>query len=499
MHLWHTTALKVIAPIALLVALVGWAFASPIGSSPDDDYHMASIWCGSGIREGLCEPGDEPGEMRVPKALVTVSSCYAYDAAQSASCDIAPSNVMVTTNRGNFTGSYPPIYYATMSLFASENIAVSVIAMRVFNATLFIGILGVLYIFSGRRQRIALLAGTLVTMVPLGMFIVPSLNPSSWAVLSAAGLWVALSNFYEATTRTRRAGLAAFALLLTVMGAGARSDSAVYSGIAVLVAAALAFQRTRRFATSSWLGIAVIGISLVFFFNAGQSALVSGAPPPTERDFSDLVFDNLLMLPELWVGVFGFWGLGWLDTAMPGTVWVTALSVFVGLCFWGMKAWNLRKGIAVALIALSLIVVPMYVYIRDGVMVGGYVQPRYVYPLIIMLAGVLLFGRLSPLADLRRVQTVTLIALLSAANAIALHVNIRRYVTGADVTSPNLEIGLEWWWPLFFGPNWMWAFGSIAFVTTLIAVYLLGMNADRHSAGSPLSDEVVHDSRMKEG
>ena len=44
--------LGIAAPVALFVALGSWVLASPVGSSPDDDYHMASIWCGQGVREG---------------------------------------------------------------------------------------------------------------------------------------------------------------------------------------------------------------------------------------------------------------------------------------------------------------------------------------------------------------------------------------------------------------------------------------------------------------
>ena len=31
----------------------------------------------------------------------------------------------------------------------------------------------------------------------------------------------------------------------------------------------------------------------------------------------------------LFIGIFGVWGLGWLDTAMPQLVWVTLSFIFV--------------------------------------------------------------------------------------------------------------------------------------------------------------------------
>ena len=42
----HWNILGVIALLASVFALgVAWAVSSPVGASPDDDYHLGSIWC----------------------------------------------------------------------------------------------------------------------------------------------------------------------------------------------------------------------------------------------------------------------------------------------------------------------------------------------------------------------------------------------------------------------------------------------------------------------
>ena len=46
---------RVVLPLALLVVFGSWAVTSPVGSSPDDDYHLSSIWCAGGERSGVCE------------------------------------------------------------------------------------------------------------------------------------------------------------------------------------------------------------------------------------------------------------------------------------------------------------------------------------------------------------------------------------------------------------------------------------------------------------
>ena len=43
-----------IVVIAAAVAGLAWAISSPIGSSPDEDYHLASIWCPPPVESSGC-------------------------------------------------------------------------------------------------------------------------------------------------------------------------------------------------------------------------------------------------------------------------------------------------------------------------------------------------------------------------------------------------------------------------------------------------------------
>ena len=64
-------------PVLLFLTLVAWAYASTVGSSPDDNFHLPSIWCGLGLREGLCEESGDPATRLVPSALLD-ATCYAF-------------------------------------------------------------------------------------------------------------------------------------------------------------------------------------------------------------------------------------------------------------------------------------------------------------------------------------------------------------------------------------------------------------------------------------
>jgi len=58
-----------LAPVLLLIALLAWAFASPILAAPDDDFHLASTWCDSGLNASMCQPGTSPTTRVVPEVL----------------------------------------------------------------------------------------------------------------------------------------------------------------------------------------------------------------------------------------------------------------------------------------------------------------------------------------------------------------------------------------------------------------------------------------------
>lgn len=455
-------AAAILAPLALLGALLSWAVASPPGSSPDEDYHLASIWCAEGPRAGQCEETGSDVKRKLPADVVNSAICFRFLSDQAASCYLGDG--METTDRGNWNGgAYPPLFFQAMHPFVSDDVSRSVVTMRAVNSVLFVAVLTGLFLALPRRQRHVLGWATAIVLVPLGMFLVASVNPSGWSVLSAAGLWLAMWGFFE-QTGGKKWMLAGMSALLVVIGAGARSDSAVYSVIAMAVGAVLAFRADRRFALHLLLPIALSVLCVLLFFSTGQSAVVS---PDTavngKYPVSTLTFMDLKLLPQLWAGVFGLWGLGWLDTFMPGIVWITTLGTFCAIVFWGVRSGRIRKWISLGGLAFSLVVIPMYILLHDKVVIGEYVQPRYIFPLIIMFGGVALVGLPHPNLGLSRLQ-ITIVAVgLSIANAVALHVNMRRYVTGLDVQGFNLDLQREWWWGGPVTPMMVWFAGATAF------------------------------------
>jgi hypothetical protein len=476
-----------LAPILAFVALSAWAFASPIGAGPDDDYHLVSIWCANG-GSAECLPGAEDNTRVVPESFRQIA-CYAQVESRSAECQTTVLSTLddepVELARGNFVGEYPPVYYATMRIFAGADIQVSALTMRLVNAALFVALATALAALLPPARRRTLLWGWLVTLVPLGMFLVPSNNPSGWAITGVGTAFLALLGWFESTGR-RRWALAALFVVGIVMSAGARGDAAVYAVGATVSATLIAFPAVRTWWRSAWLPVLGIVIAVVLYNMAGQRGVVNSGfgggtatlPIPGEGGEEavlrglPLAAYNLLMLPLLWTGVWGTWGLGWLDTQLPAIVAWAAVSAFVVVAFAGLGRLNWRKAITIAGVLLVLIALPVHVLTTGGDKVGANLQPRYLLPLIVLFAMVVLTDTARTGFRYTRLQTFTIFAALAVANLVAIQVNIRRYVTGADQQGFNLDDGAEWWWPgLPVGPTAVWVIGALAYAGLLAVLW----------------------------
>ena len=462
-----------LVPLLAFVALSAWTLSSPVGASPDEDFHLVSIWCGQGISSGDCENSGHSDERLVPEALPGAPSCYAFHAETSAGCQSAlfvdESDHLQSTARGNFEGLYPPVFYFAMNFFVGDDISRSVILMREVNAALFVGLVTALYWVLPRGRRPMLVVGTAVALVPLGLFIVPSINPSSWAVLSSTLAFPAMVGFFESTGR-RRIALAGIAGVATLAAAGARADAALYAAFAI----ALAVLMSRSVRLREWKLLAypllLCVICAISFLSSGQNEAASvgldGSQDPTQGLAAQIVND-LLNVPALWAGSLGSWGLGWLDTSMPAVVWVVDLAVFGGIVLIGMNTTNGRKTLGFIGTLAAAWVIPTIVLVQSQAQVGSQVQPRYILPLLILLAQVALFRVEPSRGELSAVQLRLVVAALSVTAAISLHFNMRRYITGSEVLGWNLDKAREWWWAIPAPPMVVWVLGSLAFGAAL--------------------------------
>src|SRR5690606_27517275 len=147
--------------------------------------------------------------------------------------------------------------------------------------------------------------------------------------------------------------------------------------------------------------------------------------------------------PALWIGGMGSppplrdfqpawpWGLGWLDTAMPGVVWVGLWGTYAAILFVAVAHASRRRVVAVVVVAAATLLIPAYVQYLTAPLVGGYVQPRYVLPLLVVLAVTAMIRLDGDAFRVTRGQRWIIVTVLAVANATALYANLRRYVTGS--------------------------------------------------------------------
>jgi Predicted membrane protein (DUF2142) len=489
---WTRWVPAVLGPVLLFVALVAWGLSSAPRSSPDDNFHLASIWCAPSVGSQWCRTvPDDPDVRLVPDGLVDL--CQVAKPGVSAGCrssgadESLSDDEYVVTSWANFNRLYPPVFYSAMAPFASDDLTTSVVLMRVANAGVFVLLVTAVAVAVPRTLRVPVILGVVAVLVPLGAFLVPSTNPTSWALLSGATLWAALLG-HLSTTGRRSAVLGGLAVVAVVVGAGARADAAIFALLGVAVAAFLAPYRRLRW-WHAVVPLLVVATAVTLYFSASQgSDGLEGAGDPQEPLTFQLVRENFREIPQLWAGILGARGLGWLDTPMPAATWVLAGSACAAVLWWGLGAATGRKTLAVLGLLAALWLVPLVLLVQARAVVPDFVQPRYLMPVLAILLGVAVLPGRHGWPSMSRLQAWVLVGALAVANAFALRTNILRHTLGLDEDPTNLDARLEWWWGPLPSPMRMWAIGSVAMLGALWAILVV---VRRELATGPFTESVA--------
>jgi hypothetical protein len=469
--------LRKILPVALavisaFVALSAWAFASPPGSAPDDDFHLPAIWCSHGAVEGICDPefaGDGYG--KTPTPLSPSAICFAFKSDVSAACQEQMfdwQNTDLSGSRTNETGRFPNGFYWTLNLLIGDNTLNSAMLMRIFNSLLAVVLIVATAILATPRLRMSLIASWIAASVPLAMFIIPSTNPSSWAVIGIGTYWVSLFSFLRAKEKVYLIGNGILAIITGLISIQSRSEASPYIILSTLVVIFLNnnLSDLKVFDKKFLIPILVLLLATYEFLTTPSTLGWSTGLPGGDQNRSsgELWFRNISDWPTFITGSLGGWPLGWLDVPLPSIIYFCAMFTFVGTLFTGFLNLNWKKSIALVIIISALIILPLRILALGKNYVGENVQPRYFLPLLFLLVGVAVFSPKGvPSFYLSKVQVGFVALLISAGQSFALHFAMRRYITGSDVVSWNLNKNIEWWWAFLPSPMTIWAIGSLGF------------------------------------
>jgi len=466
--------------VALLAVGASWTLSSPPGSSPDDTFHVPSIWCSATADDSLCtDLGPAPDrdgyrDVEVPIAIGDDMACFRYNYFESAGCQTEPSTDRVEAQAND--DLYPEGYYWLMGPLASTNVAQSVAEIRIVNWIIcFALLIGSIILAVPTIRRTATIA-LVATSVPLSVFLFASNNPSGIVVAAIPAAWIGYSSGLRHTDRRKRNASLALATFATVFALFMRSDAGIYVVISlatVVMAAPPTVSKALRIRLLTVVGaLALVGIVVATITRyPGAGVTVGMRQVDFDRSLWGILFENLQSVSELWTGAIGDQPLGWLDTPVPQTTRFIMTSIFVLLVVSGIVRSSRAARRPTYIVLAALFVIPMYLMALDRSFVGEGFQARYLLPLLPILA-------MCSLADdaekgmlpSRRALLVG-VSLIGLAHTFALHANIRRYVTGIEVYGYDLDKNREWWWGWGPSANGVWVIGSIAFVVAGWALF----------------------------
>ncbi len=268
--------LPILLAVLLLAVGASWALASPIGASPDDDFHLGSIWCSSTAPDDVCVPGrDDVRATRIAQIPVVVAReatvCFAGDPTQSAACQPRPQETGELAQTRANKGAYPSGFYELMGIFASSRGAVSVLTMRLVAWIAVMSIVAASVALLPASRRSGSLIAFAATSVPMGVFIYASTNPSSFVVAGTFAYATGLMAAWWSTTPRRRVASTAVAVLAAAMALVSRPDAPVFVIAATVAVAVLCWPLTRTQRLPLAIAAAVSAVSVALYLSSTRS------------------------------------------------------------------------------------------------------------------------------------------------------------------------------------------------------------------------------------
>jgi len=476
---WGFPVWAAVVMIGIILSSYAWIVSSPSGSSPDEDFHMVSIWCPDPVEKYCPVITNAQGniEVLVPQK-VAWSSCYAFYWDVSARCVYDLSNTELTSSGRYNNGLYPGVYYHVMHLFVTSDVDRTVLTIRWVNAGLASLLFGAVFFLAplGRRLVVYTMLGT---SVPLVTYFINSINPSAWGIMGVVGAWLAIHLALSSSPGWRRVSLLGVGLFSALIASAARSDAGLYLGVMAAAIVLWHWPEIRR-RLRILVPLVVVGvIGATGFLSGHQNEAISTGLVSYAKGGNPLgvLAFNIFHLPWLFAD---FWNFrpGWLDTSLPAVVSILAAIVTAGLCYHGLKRGGiiLRRYVVMAGLAVVICGIPLALWQANLSVYPNAVQMRYLAPLMIVLVSAILAARDNYPSRLPPLATAWFYLSIVMANSYALFVTIQRFAISLKnpPTSLRLSLGATWWRAGGPGPTATWALGSLGFALLALMVFYVG-------------------------
>jgi hypothetical protein len=392
--------LWLLAFAAFFLMIGGWALSAPYDGSADEHDHIyraAGVWSGDIAPRPADAVRGSGAFVHVPRGLVVPDEmCWQFKPAVSAACAPEPGSDRTSVRVGTGAGRYHPGYYALVGLPLKlwpgwSGVLLARLITGAGAAALLAGALVTIVTYFRRRY---MLAGLLVAVTPMAVHFFGAVNPNGLEIAAGVGLFTALVPLALGRIQDTPRWLLVLAGTSGILLASLRPTGLIY----LFFAAVAFFVPLRRdtlarlwgsVAARWWIG----AVAFAAVFAAGYAVAFKGTDLGSafRGGVSIERGQTALIIVELWgglsqqiVGVFG-----WLDIAMPGSVYVIwhlaagALLVFgFALGHW-IDRWRL------AVLIVGAVGVPTFMqfwFFNDA---GFVTQGRYMLP---ALVGVMIFA-----------------------------------------------------------------------------------------------------------
>lgn len=373
----------------LMIAMLVWTVASPVGSSPDEDFHQTMLYCAAGKTEQCYVNGTRYGH------------CYSMRPAVAGDCN---NYKELTKPKATFVDyeKTMPLYYKTMSVLVGETLGQTTLRIRVANVIIAI-IMAVLSVtLTCNKYKKAIGYALIVSSVPSGLFFISSINPSAWAIIFVAtsiGPIFSLSNsfFNENIIRKKENKnniniiRIAFIILTITFGVGSRFEVMMWFPMVAILAVLMSVTNKKRLELNvkelivfGALIIVSIFATAVAFYGKFHSDISSALPLITKNYLTWRIIEKTLnsLLGMLALSAVPGAELGTHDVPMPAVVSFFASLAIGTSVIYGLSRFKFTQ---VVIFIFLLIITWLIVSILWSLASWDVYQPRYFSPLLYLI------------------------------------------------------------------------------------------------------------------
>jgi len=464
---WKPINLKWIiwSALAFWLTLICWSLSSPLGTTPDEHYHIASIWCAEGVKNPSCPAIPENSDRNLVAIPDLSNVCFREVACPQQDQHLA-TNYRITQR------NYPSAYYRSMHKLVGPNMTQSILVMRVFNSTIASLLFFSQAILCTNKKYLSWLTGFTFTIIPLGMSLIASINPSGWAFIGIANSWMFLLIATSTPNVARFRKLASWALwaFSSFLCIASRFDATIFLVITNLVVLIANYRSALRVNRRFVIGIGAISVlsfplwrgQFHFLqFTSGWRTTPLNAGGPDLHIWITHWIINVISIP---IDAFGEGRLGQEMISIPRMVPIFGVGFLSAALLFSVIQINRRQvfSVGASFLFMAIVVIRISNLELDLFNVSG----RYILPLVPYIVGCCIYFSSSPLQlmevlQLRRI----IIACMTIIHALSMYAVVEQNVMGTSFGIQILKVGTEeWWWTKSpIGPNFLIVIGSFFF------------------------------------